>query len=125
MKKIFLLAGFFVLTSTSPSFAELTQQDTLPGIRQQYCKLCNTNLRSAFFHWMQIQNGNVLANIISIDLRSQVLARSYDSSFQLNWWPQAIQLNNKLIKTMEQNKRLAYPSPDLANDIYKLFGIHR
>lgn len=130
MKKTFLLAGFFILTSTSQSFAKLTQQDTLPTTQNNY-KLCNMDLRLNFVHWIQSQAGDSIFHMTRVDLRPQTLAqRDYNSTFHFNWWPQAIQLNNNLIKISNLNKTSTlnnkdYPLTGLAPDIYKWLGLHK
>lgn len=94
MKKTFLLAGFFILTSTSQSFAKPTQQDTLPNPALQHYKLCDKDLKLSFLEWRKLQMQNSSGNEIAIDSRSSLLLSSnYNAPINLNWWPQAVRLN--------------------------------
>ena len=95
MKKTFLLAGFFILTSTSQSFAKNTKQDTLPNPALQHYKLGDKDLKLSFLEWRTLQMQNFSGNKIAIDSRSSLLLSSnYNAPITLNWWPQAVRLNN-------------------------------
>lgn len=60
------------------------------------------------------------------DFQSYYILRSrQDSAFHFTWWPQALQLNRRLIKVTDWTKTNAmdYPLAGLAPDVYKWFGI--
>lgn len=115
MKKIFLVAGFFILTSSSESFAKATQIDTLPNNKTfPCCKLSDTDLRLSFLQWRNMQMGNVFVNRTTIDLRSHpYLQPGHSSEFHLTWWPQVIQLNSN--RSLLPDLRLA----DIALELYR------
>lgn len=127
MKKITALAGFFVLTSTAQSFAQVTQ-NTFLNSPQHYSRICDTDLKPSFLQWRTSQMQNSLTRKEAANFQSRYILRSkQDSAFHFAWWPQALQLNRRLSKTTDWTKTnpTDYPLAGLASDVYKWFGIRR
>lgn len=94
MKKVHLLAGFFILTSSSKISAQNIQADTIPYMKAlQFHNLLNSNLRSSFYNWRNSQQFNTGIAFVGIKAGTFVVP-SYNSSLHLSWWPQVMQLNN-------------------------------
>lgn len=125
MKKITALAGFFVLTSTTQSFAQVIQKASLNSV-QHYSRICDTDVKSSFLQWRASQMQNAATQKQAADFQSYSMLRSrQDSAFHFTWWPQALQLNRRLSKATDWTKTnpTDYPLAGLASDVYKWFGI--
>lgn len=93
MKKVHLLAGFFILTSSSQSLAQNTQADTIPYMKvPQFHNLSNSNLRSSFYNWQSSQHFNTGQTFFG--LKAITFVAPYNSPLHFNWWQQVAQLNN-------------------------------
>src|SRR4029079_6561427 len=96
MKKVYLLAGFFILTSSLPALANNDQPDTFPvKMKLQFFNISDIDLRLLFYKWRNLQQQNSLTSSTTPELWSPLFINaSHNSILHLSWWPQVAQLNS-------------------------------
>lgn len=95
MRKIYLLAGFFILTSSSHSFAYYNQMDTLPDKAGFHSlNFFKTDFRLSFYQWRNSSNRSAPPDPVYVDLRSNLFAQNNNAVLHLGWWPQVSRLKN-------------------------------
>jgi hypothetical protein len=97
MKKTFLLAGFFILSSSLQSFASNSQTDTLPAKPEfPSYKTTNINHRLSFYRWRNSDYAATQTIPANISLSSDFsLVPAYSPRVFISWWPQVTELNSK------------------------------
>jgi hypothetical protein len=97
MKKTYLLAGFFILSSSLQSFAFNSQTDTLP-VKKAYqsYKTSNINYQLSFYRWRNSSYSITPTAPANISLSSDFsLVPAYSPGVNISWWPQLNEVYNK------------------------------